>query len=89
MLPPERHLPLVRLDDPNDKTYEGLMITQLVLEDGWIGLAIGPESNNRVAERIPLSPLSNMPTHLGSDRVAGLELRDLTAADLIPILRRQ
>ena len=35
----------------NDRHFEGLMITQLVLEDGWIGLAIGPESINRVAER--------------------------------------
>jgi hypothetical protein len=52
MLPPERHLPLVHLGDPSDKRFQGLMITQLVLEDGWIGLAIGPESSNRVAERI-------------------------------------
>ena len=51
VLPPERHLPLVRLNDPNDKTFQGLMITQLVLEDGWVGSAIGPESTNRVAER--------------------------------------
>ena len=42
---------LVHIDDPNDKRYQGLMITQLVLEDGWVGLAIGPEINNRVAER--------------------------------------
>lgn len=51
VLPPERHLPLVRLNDPNDNTFQGLMITQLVLEDGWLGLALGPESTNRVAER--------------------------------------
>jgi hypothetical protein len=51
VLSPERQLPLVRITDPNDKTFEGLMITQLVLEDGWVGLAIGPESGNRVAER--------------------------------------
>lgn len=51
VLPPERHLSLVHFEDPNDRRFEGLMITQLVLEDGWVGLAIGPESNNRVAER--------------------------------------
>ena len=52
MLPPERRLPLVSLDDTADKRFRGLMVTQLVLEDGWIGLAIGPESTNRVAERV-------------------------------------
>jgi len=51
VLPPERHLPIVRVDNPNDKRFEGLMITQLVLEDGWVGLAVGPTAGNRVAER--------------------------------------
>jgi hypothetical protein len=51
VLPPERKLPLVRLNDANDPRLGGLMITQLVLEDGWIGLAIGPGSGDRVAER--------------------------------------
>jgi hypothetical protein len=50
MLPPEQRLQFARLgaDDPR---LEGLMITQLVLEDGWVGIAIGPETSNRVAER--------------------------------------
>ncbi len=47
----ERHLPIVRLDDTNDARLAGLMITQLVLEDGWIGLAIGPSYAERTAER--------------------------------------
>lgn len=51
VLPAERHLPIVRVDDPIDKRFEGLMITQLVLEDGWAGLAVGPTSSERVAER--------------------------------------
>lgn len=54
VLPPERALQLVRLDDPeagSDKVFEGLMITQFVMEDGWIGMAIGPQSAERVAER--------------------------------------
>ncbi len=51
VLPPERHLPIVRLENPADKRFEGLMITQLVLEDGWAGLAVGPSADNRTAER--------------------------------------
>ena len=51
VLPPERRLPILRLDNPSDPRLDGLMITQLVLEDGWLGLAIGPASIDRVAER--------------------------------------
>jgi hypothetical protein len=51
VLPPERHLPIMTVDNPTDKRFQGLMITQLVLEDGWIGLAVGPTTEARVAER--------------------------------------
>ena len=51
VLTEERRLPIVRLDDANDTRLAGLMITQLVLEDGWIGLAIGPMYAERTAER--------------------------------------
>jgi hypothetical protein len=51
VLPPERRMPIIRLDDPNDPRLAGLMVTQLVLEDGWLGLAVGPEGVQRVAER--------------------------------------
>ena len=51
VLTEDRKLPIVRLNDPQDKRLAGLMITQLVLEDGWIGLAIGPGSAERTAER--------------------------------------
>jgi hypothetical protein len=51
VLPPDRRLPILRLADPNDSRLEGLMITQLVLEDGWLGLAIGPIAHDRTAER--------------------------------------
>jgi hypothetical protein len=47
----ERHLPVVKLDDPSDPRIAGLMITQFVLEDGWLGLAVGPDDGGRVAER--------------------------------------
>jgi hypothetical protein len=51
VLSEERRLPIVRLSDANDERLAGLMITQLVLEDGWIGLAIGPGYADRTAER--------------------------------------
>jgi hypothetical protein len=51
VLPAERHLPVVQMADANDKRFQGLMITQFVLEDGWFGLAVGPTTSERVAER--------------------------------------
>src|SRR4029078_11227253 len=51
VLPPQRHLPIVQVDNPTDKRFHGLMITQLVLEDGWVGLSVGPTTEARVAER--------------------------------------
>jgi hypothetical protein len=51
ILPADRPMPLVRFEDKNDKRLTGLMITQLVLEDGWLGVAIGPATTERVAER--------------------------------------
>lgn len=54
VLPPERSMQIVRLDAPEngrDKIFEGLMITQFVMEDGWVGLSLGPQSAERVAER--------------------------------------
>jgi hypothetical protein len=51
VLPPERHLPIMHVENPKDKRFQGLMITQLVLEDGWVGLAVGPMTDARVAER--------------------------------------
>jgi hypothetical protein len=51
VLPPERHLPIMHVENPQDKRFQGLMITQLVLEDGWFGLAVGPLTEARVAER--------------------------------------
>jgi hypothetical protein len=51
VLPADRAVPLVRLDEEGDDRLEGLMITQLVMEDGWLGLAVGPAAAERVAER--------------------------------------
>lgn len=47
----ERRLPVLKFDNPSDSRLDGLMITQLVLEDGWLGLAVGPDGAGRVAER--------------------------------------
>lgn len=51
ILPADRALPIVRLSDKNDPRLAGLMITQLVLEDGWLGISAGPADRERVAER--------------------------------------
>jgi hypothetical protein len=51
VLSEERRLPIVRLEQPGDSRLTGLAITQLVLEDGWIGVAIGPGTPHRVAEQ--------------------------------------
>jgi hypothetical protein len=47
----DRRLPIVQLKHPDDPRLAGLMITQLVLEDGWIGVAVGPAGATRTAER--------------------------------------
>jgi hypothetical protein len=51
VLSEERRLPVVRLEKFRESQLAGLTITQLVLEDGWIGVAIGPDSPERTAER--------------------------------------
>ncbi|HEY3391317.1 MAG TPA: hypothetical protein VGK58_01325 [Lacipirellulaceae bacterium] len=50
VLSEDRRLPIVRLEKFGDAQLNGLAITQLVLEDGWIGVAIGPEAPERTAE---------------------------------------
>ena len=51
VLSEDRKLPIIRLNDPHDERLSGLMITQMVLEDGWLGLAVGPAHAERTAER--------------------------------------
>jgi hypothetical protein len=51
VFPEDHRLPLVQLDPEDEGRFAGLAITQLVLEDGWLGLAIGPATKDRVAER--------------------------------------
>ncbi len=47
-----QEMPLLRRDI-NDPRLEGLMVTQLVIDDGWIGLALGPKYPGRIAWRTP------------------------------------
>jgi hypothetical protein len=51
VLSEDRRFSIVHFDHEAQRRLQGLMITQLVLEDGWIGLAIGPNDGRRVAER--------------------------------------
>jgi hypothetical protein len=51
VLSEERRLPLVRLEKFDESRLNGLAITQLVFEDGWIGVALGPDAPARTAER--------------------------------------
>jgi hypothetical protein len=51
VLAEDRRLPVFRPEDPADPRLAGLMITQLVLEDGWLGVSIGPAREGRVAQR--------------------------------------
>ena len=40
---------LLKANEEPDPRLAGLMITQLVIDEGWIGLALGPERENRTA----------------------------------------
>lgn len=53
LLDEDRPFELVRIPGNDDSAHrlEGLMVTQLVIDDGWLGLSIGPESNDRTALR--------------------------------------
>lgn len=48
-LPAEAEIPLLRQLEPDDRRLEGLMVTQFVVDDGWLGLAIGPSRGDRTA----------------------------------------
>lgn len=51
VLSTERRLPLLPIDAEREQQFADLIVTQLVLEDGWLGMAIGPNAAQRVAER--------------------------------------
>jgi hypothetical protein len=51
LLRKDQEVPLVakRLDD--DPRFAGLMVTQLVVDDGWFAMSVGPAREDRVAWR--------------------------------------
>lgn len=51
LLDKDQELPLLKRDLGDDPRLEGLMVTQLVITDGWIGLSVGPEFAGRTAWR--------------------------------------
>jgi hypothetical protein len=51
VLSEDRRIPMIRLTNPDDPRFDDLMVTQLVLEDGWLGMAVGPTVEGRTAER--------------------------------------
>ena len=44
---------VVRKALESDKRLAGLMVTQLVIDDGWMALALGPTTTDRTAWRTP------------------------------------
>jgi hypothetical protein len=46
-----QELPLLKRDLGDDPRLDGLMVTQLVITHGWIGLSVGPEFEGRTAWR--------------------------------------
>lgn len=47
----DQEIPLLKHSLDEDERLDGLMVTQLVIDDGWIGLALGPEYPGRTAWR--------------------------------------
>jgi hypothetical protein len=50
ILPAEREVPVLDFDRWGLPDPEGMMITQAVLEDGWLGLALGPAHPGRAVQ---------------------------------------
>ncbi|MDZ4658189.1 MAG: hypothetical protein SH868_11485 [Bythopirellula sp.] len=48
-----RELRMVRKTLESDPRFGGLMVTQLVIDDGWMALALGPTTTDRTAWRTP------------------------------------
>jgi hypothetical protein len=48
-----RELPMVKKTLQADPRFSGLMVTQLVIDDGWMALALGPTTADRTAWRTP------------------------------------
>lgn len=53
-------IPIVRDSIKADHRLTGLMVTQLVVDDGWLAVAIGPASPDRIAWRAATYDLENL-----------------------------
>jgi hypothetical protein len=51
LLPKDQELPILAAKLSDDPRFKGLMVTQLVIDDGWVAMSIGPALPNRVAWR--------------------------------------
>ena len=61
LLPKNQQIDLVSAKLMLDPRFAGLMVTQLVLEDGWIGLALGPANPRRTAWRASMPEVLSTP----------------------------
>ncbi len=51
VMPPGRRFALLNAPPQTRERLAGLMVTQVVIDDGWLGLALGPEASGRTAMR--------------------------------------
>lgn len=51
MLPKDQEIVILAPRVEGDPRFAGLMVTQLVIEDGWVAMALGPKSPERTAWR--------------------------------------
>lgn len=51
LLPKDQEVPVLMAQLGEDPRFAGLMITQLVIDDGWVAVSLGPERPDRVVWR--------------------------------------
>jgi hypothetical protein len=51
LLPKDQEAPVLAANLGEDRRFAGLMVTQLVIDDGWVALSLGPARPDRVAWR--------------------------------------
>jgi hypothetical protein len=51
LLRPDQQIPLLAAKLGEDARLDGLMVTQLVIDDGWLALSVGPATPDRTAWR--------------------------------------
>ena len=61
LLVKDQEIKLLNADLMTDPRLTGLMVTQLVIEDGWIGLALGPAHPRRTAWQAPRPEVLSTP----------------------------